>query len=59
MRRLWITPLCLLACSTSAPPTDGAVPDRPSREVPEMRHSKYHQPYKKKKTSFLGDLFDF
>ncbi|MCB0955040.1 MAG: zf-TFIIB domain-containing protein [Ilumatobacter sp.] len=32
---------------------------REMREVPEMRHTKYHQPYKKKKTSFLGDLFDF
>lgn len=29
------------------------------REMHDVRNSKYHQPYKKKKTSFLGDLFDF
>jgi hypothetical protein len=37
VRRLWILPLCLLACSSTSAPIDGAVPDRPSREVPEAR----------------------
>jgi uncharacterized protein len=44
---------------TSSPPAVATLPPR-SQPQHSKYHSKYHQPpYKKKKSSFLGELFDF